>query len=118
MKLRTLGSTREIGAVLENGRRCVADPFVVYHLTAEDSDPAESRLAIQVPRKVGGAVTRNRIRRLIKEVCRTAFPSFLRNASFVFIARNRAASLGFHEVKALLLGCFEREGFLNQGDKK
>ena len=109
MKPRTLKSQREIDEVLETGTRTVLGKYVVYF--KKSATRLEAALAIQVPRRIGGAVRRNRIRRVIKEVCRTTFPRFQTGVEFVFIARSGAVSVGYHEAMQILGGFFEKEGF-------
>src|SRR5205085_5064146 len=58
----------EMDAVFEKGRKTVAKDVVVWALErARDASP---RLAVVVSRKLGGAVRRNRLKRLIREVYR------------------------------------------------
>lgn len=47
------------------GQRAVTRWFLVF--TAQRPDAGEARLGITVTRKVGGAVRRNRIKRLVRE---------------------------------------------------
>ncbi len=112
VKLQTIASGRQIEQTLLEGKRSVADPFVVYILAKNAEEPAVSAVAIQVPRKVGKAVRRNRIRRIVKEVLRKLFPRFPSPFRVIVIARPRAALLGYHEVSPLLERLFEREGIL------
>lgn len=60
--------------------------------------PAHARLGITVTRKVGNAVRRNRIKRVVREVFRRnrqAFPA----ADLVFVAkRDAGADLGYDQV--------------------
>jgi ribonuclease P protein component len=49
---------------------CAADATLVLYATAA-ADPRVSRIGVTIPNKVGGAVQRNRWRRLIREAYRT-----------------------------------------------
>ncbi len=69
-------------------------------------------MAIQVSKKLAKAVGRNRIRRLLKEVCRQFFPNFKMSGTFVFIARRSAIGASFLEIQTALQRFFERQGFL------
>lgn len=72
----------------------------------------ESAIAIQIPKKVGNAVRRNYLRRVIKETCRKNFPKFLRPGRFVFIVKIQGRSADFWSTKEEFERFFTRNGFL------
>ena len=69
--------------------------FVVYTLNAEQS---HYRVGISVSKKLGHAVVRNRIKRLIRHAV-AEFAPHIENVDFVVIARNGVQELNFEEVK-------------------
>ncbi len=82
---------REFLDVQRRGRRAPTASFLLVHARSDGGAPA--RLGITVTRRVGGAVTRNRIKRSVREVfrrCRRDLPDGL---DVVVIARDRAAGL-------------------------
>ncbi len=62
-----------------------------------------TRLGITVSTKVGKAVTRNLVRRRIKEAYRIHEAEFLPSYDVVIVSRVRAASASFWEIEASLL---------------
>jgi len=78
---------------------------VVLYRRAEDGQP---RIGVSVSKKVGKAVVRNRVRRLVKEVTRHWVPQLKTGMDYVIIARVPAARMDFHQVKGSLLHLFKR----------
>ena len=74
-----------------------------------------NRLGLSVSKKVGCAVVRNRIRRWIKESCRTG-QALSAGFDFIIIARASTGNLpkegAYAKVSTSLSGLFERLGVL------
>lgn len=69
--------------------------FVVYTLKTNQT---HFRVGISVSKKLGNAVARNRIKRLVRHAV-AEFAPHLENVDFVVIARNGIQGLSFEEVK-------------------
>jgi ribonuclease P protein component len=80
-----LTRSRDFDAVYRHGRSTSTRYLVLYWFPRSDGDPG-SRLGIAIPRKAGTAVTRNRLKRLLREVWRELAD---RNAGidYVLVAR-------------------------------
>jgi ribonuclease P protein component len=63
------------------------------------SDTELCRLGITVSRRVGGAVVRNRVKRLVREAFRRHKPLFPAAVELVVIARAEAAHLAYAQVE-------------------
>jgi ribonuclease P protein component len=92
--------------VFRAGRSVANRQFVVYVAKRSESGPA--RLGISVSRKVGNAVVRNRVKRLIKEVSRHWMEHIKSQADIVVIARNPVANMSYDQVKSSLRHVFRR----------
>lgn len=57
-----------------------------------------TRLGLSVSKKVGGAVTRNKVRRRLKEIFRSSASTFPDGADLVISARPAAAEASFEEL--------------------
>ncbi|PIE57403.1 MAG: ribonuclease P protein component [Desulfobulbus propionicus] len=79
-----LKTNREFNRVYQVGRRLYGDGFIIIYLA---NNRLQSRLGISVQRKVGSAVQRNRIKRLVREVFRLHRDQFPEQADIVVAVR-------------------------------
>ena len=93
-----LTRSHDFDAVYRRGRS-VSTRFLVLYSFARDAGEEEPGLGIAVPKKVGGAVVRNRIKRQLREIWRARLDRLPRNSDFVLVARpglaEAAESQGF-----------------------
>ncbi len=61
--------------------------LVLYRFDREGESDGEARLGIAVPKKIGGAVTRNRIKRRLREAWRELLPQVPGGADYVLLVR-------------------------------
>jgi len=81
------------------GRRVGTAHFTLL-VAAQRPPPRASRLGVVVARKIGGAVRRNRVKRLCRE-CFRNWPAFLPDGvDLIVIAREGAHELGLEQVRA------------------
>jgi ribonuclease P protein component len=92
--------------VFQAGQSVANRQFVVVMLGRKAEGPP--RIGISVSKKVGKAVVRNRIKRLVKEVTRHFIPYLHPKTDYVIIARIPAAQMDYKQVKASLLHVFQK----------
>jgi ribonuclease P protein component len=73
---------------------CLTSDYLVLYL--KETHQAQNRLGLTVSKKVGNAVTRNRIRRLLRENYRLRENAIKIGYDLVFVARTRAAKADYH----------------------
>jgi ribonuclease P protein component len=81
-----LSRSRDFDAVYRHGRS-VSTRFLVLYWFARDGDGDEPRLGIAVPKQLGGAVVRNRIKRQLREIWSTMIDRVPEENDYVLIAR-------------------------------
>ncbi|HEY3210487.1 MAG TPA: ribonuclease P protein component [Actinomycetota bacterium] len=92
----TIRKASDIGAIRRLGRRYEEGRVVVYVLPSEDW----TRVGFVTSRNVGGAVARNRARRLLREAWRGLAPRIRRNYDVVAVARSDIRGAKMQDVMA------------------
>jgi ribonuclease P protein component len=89
---RRLSRSGEFERVYREGRSHASRHLVVYAFPRADED-TEARLGVSVGRKVGGAVERNRMKRLLREAFWATAEELREGHDFVIVARPAAGEL-------------------------
>ena len=90
---RRLSRSGEFERVYREGRSHASRHLVVYAFPREPGDDAEPRLGVSVGRKLGGAVERNRMKRLLREALWSRAEELREGHDFVIVARPAAGDL-------------------------
>jgi ribonuclease P protein component len=81
-----LSRSRDFDAVYRHGRS-VSTRFLVLYWFAREDDGEEPRLGLAVPRAVGTAVVRNRMKRRLREAFRARLPELPQGQDYVLVVR-------------------------------
>ncbi|MBA2384195.1 MAG: ribonuclease P protein component, partial [Actinobacteria bacterium] len=93
MQRRTrLSRSRDFDAVYRQGRSTSTRFLVLYWFPREDGDEGEPRLGLAVPKAVGNAVVRNRVKRQLRETWRELAGRARPGYDYVLVARPGLAS--------------------------
>jgi ribonuclease P protein component len=95
-------------ATRERGRR-ITNRWMTLSVLPRDpaAAPDASEVAFLTPKRIGGAVIRNKLRRRMREIYRRT-PSIPRDVYLVWIARPAAADLPFDELKECMTTLLRR----------
>ncbi|HHY21088.1 MAG TPA: ribonuclease P protein component [Bacilli bacterium] len=91
----------EFSLVFNRGKSVANRQFVLYFLHKEGQE--HFRLGLSVSKKIGNAVTRNRIKRVIRELFQQLKGELDHHKDYVIIARKPTAEMDFHEMKSSLI---------------
>jgi ribonuclease P protein component len=90
---RRLSRSGEFERVYREGRSHASRHLVVYAFPRAEGDDGEPRLGVSVGRKIGGAVERNRMKRLLREAFWATAEDLREGHDFVIVARPAAGEL-------------------------
>lgn len=116
-----LSRSEDFARVYRAGRSVANKYLVLYYF--ERSEPGSlgtddaSRVGFSVSKRLGGAVDRNRIKRVLREAFRANAQSIAGNMDFVLIARTPLVELleaeGFKAVEVKMTEVFRKAGLLS-----
>jgi len=102
-----LRRTSDVRRVYDEGRSWT-HPLLV--LLVRSNDLGFSRVGVTASRKLGGAVTRNRAKRLLREAARRLYPQFKAGWDVMLVARARIVTAKEPEVEEALALLLRRAG--------
>lgn len=103
----------DFGRVYSKGRSYATDLVVVYVLADNQRD---TKIGFSVSKKLGGAVARNRVRRLIAEAVRRYVPHIRPGSRIIIVARVRAGGASLTDISAAIRAALSRSGVVDARD--
>lgn len=91
----------EFQEVFKKGKSVANRQFVVYSLKCPGQD--NFRFGLSVSKKVGNSVTRNQIKRYLRQTLLELSDQIHKDVEFIIIARNPAATMSFAEIKSSMI---------------
>lgn len=109
MKSKTLKENKDFRRLYYRGRSQASSCLVTYVMKSRERG---SRYGITTSRKIGGAVERNRAKRVIRAAYQLLEDRLNGSYDFVFVARTKTAHVKMQAVLAQMKAHFEALGVL------
>jgi ribonuclease P protein component len=107
-----LTRSRDFDAVYRRGTSTSSRYLVLHWFPRDEDDEGEPRLGLAVPRSVGSAVVRNRMKRLLREAWKRLLPEVPPGHDYVLAARpglaEPAQARGLEWLEAEVAGMLEK----------
>ncbi len=100
---------RDFSRVVRDGAHLTTRELSLHYVRRHDEAPA--RIGLAVGRRIGGAVERNRARRLLREAVRPLIPRLVA-CDIVITARPDLARLGIAELQSAVAAAAGRAGLI------
>lgn len=114
-KRNRLKKNEDFQKVFKHGTSVANRQFVLYTLDQPEND--ELRVGLSVSKKIGNAVMRNRIKRLIRQAFLEERDR-LKQKDYIIIARKPASQLTFEETKKSLQHLFRKASLYKKTSSK
>jgi ribonuclease P protein component len=111
LKTGKLRKSGEFSLVFDQGNKLTSRALVLYYMPSGQS---QARVGFCAGKRLGNAVRRNRIKRLLRESWRELASEVKTPADLVFVAREAGVQLSLTEWATLMGGLLARAG-LRQG---
>ncbi|MHC6181545.1 ribonuclease P protein component [Clostridium sp. JNZ X4-2] len=111
MKVYRIKKNAEFRVVYKRGRSFSNNLLVLYIYRNKKNI---NRLGISISKRVGKSVERNRIKRLIKEICRLDVKDIKIGYDLVFIARNLSNGKNYIEIGNSIKNLIKKAGLYNK----
>ena len=112
---RRIKQNRDFARVKAHGQRAVSGCLIANWVCRARELP--SRVGVVTGRRLGGAVVRNRARRLLREAFRVHQPQLRQPLDMVLVARASIVGKGFAQVEADYLAVLRQAGLLSEDQK-
>ena len=101
----SLKQNSDFRLVYTRGKNAVSPRVVIY---CRKNRRKGNRVGFTVSRKLGNAVTRNRVRRRLREIMRLHDGELRKGYDLILVARSRAVNTDYRKLESDVLRCLEQ----------
>lgn len=110
-KIETLKSNMEFNKVYSKGKNYWNRNLILY---VRKNDSENTRVGYSITKKVGNAITRNKIRRRLKEIHRLYIFNIKKGYDLIVIPKKNVVDLSYKELESAVLHIFKLAGILEK----
>ncbi len=114
LKRHRLRHNQDFRKVFQKGKSFANQYFVLYLIRRHATSRRSSRVGFSVSKKVGNAVVRNRVKRLLREVMRRSITAIAYEADIVIIARKGSSVLDYRDVDRYVQQLLDRSHLMKK----
>lgn len=103
---------KEFQYIFQQGKSFANRQLVIYFI--KEVDQSHFRIGLSVGKKIGNAVTRNRIKRYLRQSFQELEGEILPTLDIVIIARQPTKEMNYFEIKKSLLHLLSRQCLLKK----
>lgn len=109
-KINRIKSKKGFQLVYTSGRSVVDSLSVIYVLA---SPTEEVKIGLAVGKKLGNAVLRNRVKRMMREAFRKRMNEIKSNTNIIWVARKKLIAADYKTYDRVLMRLVKRAGLMN-----
>lgn len=104
-KINVVKENKDFARIINNGKKCWNDTFSIYY---SKNDSEKYRFGISVSKKIGNAVTRNKIKRQIRMIIDKFKNIYSNDEDYIIIVKRNYINLTFNEVTEKYIELLEK----------
>jgi ribonuclease P protein component len=113
-KILRLAKREDFNKVYRYGKSVANHQFVLYYLPQPKLE--HFRLGVSVSKKIGNAVVRNRLRRMMKEIVRLKKEQMTPQFDYILIARKPSAEMDYQAMEKSIFHVIRKASLLKRND--
>ena len=86
--------------IFKNGKTIKSEKLIIFYSKSKSKTP---KIGIVVSKKIGKSVTRNHVKRLIRESIQKNMQLMKNNLNYIFVARQGIESTTYNEINTTIL---------------
>lgn len=86
--------------IFKNGKTLKSNKLLIFYSKSKSKTP---KIGIVVSKKIGKSVTRNHVKRLIRESIHQNMLALNKNMNYIFVARQGIETLSFNEINSSIV---------------